>query len=161
MTRTHYVKKALKDNPVCKKGESYYWWKFRRGSKQYSLTPPKPAQLTQSEFLSAVEGLRERIGGIDGADLAAARIDVEDIAGEIRELGEEQGEKLSNMPDGLQQGPTGELLNGRADSCEEWAGEVEGVDLDLEKEEGESQEDFDARVESAIKEVQNADYQGE
>ena len=37
------------------------------------------------------------------------------------------------MPDSLQQGPTGELLQGRADSCEEWADSLEGVDLDVDE----------------------------
>lgn len=31
MARLHFVKSARKDNPSAevKKGESYYWWKFR------------------------------------------------------------------------------------------------------------------------------------
>ena len=39
MPRVHHVKSARKDNPVAKKGESYYWWKFRYGGKRYSKTP--------------------------------------------------------------------------------------------------------------------------
>ncbi len=53
MARAHFVKKARKDNPAAgiKAGDSYYWWKFRRGGKHYSKTAPRPSQLTQSEYL--------------------------------------------------------------------------------------------------------------
>ena len=47
------------------------------------------------------------------------------IVEDIRALGEEQSDKLSNMPDGLQQAPTGEMLQNRADACEDWASEIE------------------------------------
>lgn len=61
MPRVHYVKKARKDNGCVSKGESYYWWKFRYGSKCMSKKPPKASQLTQSEFLSTVYDINERI----------------------------------------------------------------------------------------------------
>jgi len=50
MARANFVKKARKDNSVVKKGESYYWWKFAYGSKQYSKEAPSRSQLTQSGF---------------------------------------------------------------------------------------------------------------
>lgn len=59
MARAHFVKKARKDNPAVKAGESYYWWKFRRGPKRYSKERPRPSQLTQSEFYGQVYGLQE------------------------------------------------------------------------------------------------------
>ena len=61
MPRVTHVKAARKDNPVCKKGESYYWWKFRYGGKRYSLTRPRASQLTQSAYYGAVRGLIEMI----------------------------------------------------------------------------------------------------
>ena len=61
MPRVHHVKSARKDNPVAKKGESYYWWKFRYGGKRYSKTPPKPSQLTQSPYFSSIRSLVEMI----------------------------------------------------------------------------------------------------
>jgi hypothetical protein len=52
MARAHFVKKARKAIPGTdiKKGDSYYWWKFRFGGKRTSKTAPKASQLTQSEF---------------------------------------------------------------------------------------------------------------
>ena len=41
MPRVNYVKKARKNNPAVKRGESYFWWKFRYGGKQYSKTRPR------------------------------------------------------------------------------------------------------------------------
>lgn len=63
MPRVHFVKKARKDvsNSDIKKGESYYWWKFRFGGKCVSRTPPKQSQLTQSDFLSQIYKIQDRI----------------------------------------------------------------------------------------------------
>lgn len=63
MASVTFVKKAMKDYPDhgIKKGESYYWWKFRFGGKHYSRTPPRQSQLTQSEFWGTVWGTQEGI----------------------------------------------------------------------------------------------------
>ena len=64
MPRIHHVKSARKNYPSAgiKKGDSYYWWKFRYSSRQLSKTPPRASQLTQSEFLSQVYDLQDAIG---------------------------------------------------------------------------------------------------
>lgn len=133
MPKVNFVKAAAKDNRIAKKGESYYWWKFRFGGKYMSKTPPRPSQLTQSDFMSRQMELEERIGDLRADTFEDLKSEVESIVEEIRSLGEEQSEKHDNMPDSLQQGPTGELLEGRASSCEEWADELEGVDLDVDE----------------------------
>lgn len=134
MPRVNYVKAAAKDNPVAKKGESYYWWKPRYGAKRYSKMQPRPSQTTTSDFLSRQMELEERLGDLRGySTFEELKSDIEEIISEIRMLGEEQADKLSNMPDSLQQGPTGELLEGRSSGCEDWAGELEGVDLDVDE----------------------------
>ncbi len=133
MPRVHLVKAAAKDNPVAKKGESYHWWKPRYGGKRYSKTPPRPSQLTTSDFLSRQMELEERVGDLRADTFEDLKSEVESICEEIRMLGEEQDEKLNNMPDSLQQSPTGELLEGRASACEDWASELEGVDLDVDE----------------------------
>lgn len=121
MPRVHFVNKARKDNPAVKKGESYYWWEFRYGGKRYSATHPRQSQLTQSEFLSQMYSFQEQLEDATS---------IEDIAGlpdEIRQLGEEQTEKKDNMPESLQYGPTGELLDERAEAMETWASELEDI----------------------------------
>ena len=136
MARAHFVKSARKDNPVAKKGESYWWWKHmvggRGGPKQYSKDRPKPSQLTQSEFLSRFYDIEEQIGEAKDADT------LESLANDITELGDEQNEKLDNMPEGLKEGDTGQMLQERYDGCTEWASEVERIA-------GELREKIDAR----------------
>jgi len=63
-----------------------------------------------------------------------------EICDEIRELGEEQREKQYNMPESLQQSETGELLERRADSMDQWADELDSVDVEI----NEEREDFES-----------------
>ena len=147
MPRVHHVKAARKDNPVVKKGESYYWWKFRRSGKQYSKTYPKQSQLTQSEFLGQVYDIQDRLDELTVDHVREGVI--EEIANDVRALGEEQEGKRQNMPDALQYSPTGELLEERAQSCEVWADQLENIEIpdDVEEPDDEPEEpeetDFD------------------
>lgn len=141
MPRVTYVKSARKDNPVCKKGESYYWWKFRYGGKRYSLTRPKPSQLTNSPYYSQVRSLVEQIDDnsiTDNDDFTALR---DEIVSEIENLRDECQGSLDNMPDSLQYSPTGELLQERIDACENAQSEIENIE---ELDEEPVREDFDS-----------------
>lgn len=133
MTRAHFVKAAAKDYPQAgiKKGESYYWWKFKarygNSPRKMSKTRPRPSQLTQSEYLSQALALQERV-----EDLAPDSTLPDELPGvidDLRSLGDEQGDKLDNMPEGLQQGDTGQLLEQRRDACNEYANALESIDL--------------------------------
>jgi len=187
MARTHYVKKARKDvpNSDIKKGESYYWWKFRFGSKHTSRTPPKQSQLTQSEFLGTIYDIEDRISGLDYDDLES---EIPDIISELENLREECEEKRGNMPEQLQDSGSGEMLQNRSDSVQEMIDELEGIDIDIdideedirndikenaEKENDETQEDFKERIneetdeeienkkQEVLDEVQGITYNGE
>jgi hypothetical protein len=130
MPRVNKVERARKAIPSAgiEVGQPYYWWKFRFGGKHVSKTYPKPSQLTQSEFLSTIYDINERIDNID-ADNAAEEVPA--IIDELDSLASEQEDKLSNMPDSLQQSPTGELLQNRADAVNDMKSELEDVDLDV------------------------------
>jgi flagellar biosynthesis chaperone FliJ len=143
MPRVNYVKKARKDNPCCKKGESYYWWKFRFGGKRYSKTPPKRSQLTQSDFYSQLWELEEQrndlCGNADVDSLEGFKSDIEDIAQQLEDLGSECEDKRDSMPEQLQDGDVGQLLETRSERCQEMASELEDAlseieDIDLEEE---------------------------
>ena len=129
MPRVTHVKAARKDNQVCKKGEYYYWWKFRYGGKRYSLKRPRPSQLTQSAYYGTVRAAIEQIEDAgtpeDNDALTSLR---DEIKSEIENLGEECQSSLDNMPDQLQYAPTGELLQERIDACEEAVSELENVE---------------------------------
>jgi len=174
MAKAKFVKKARKDNPVCKKGESYYWWKFKFGSKNYSLTPPKQSQLTQSDFLSQIYDIQDRINDID-LD-SEFESEISEIVSDLESLRDEQEEKRDNMPEQLQDSGSGEMLQNRYDSIDEMISELESIDLEvedfskeLEKEEDETEEEFNERVEQEteskkeeiLSEIQEVCYNGE
>ena len=151
MPRVTFVKAARKDNPVAKKGESYYWWKFRYGGKRYSLTRPRPSQLTQSAYYGTVRSLIEQIEDTDLADNDDFVSLRDDIASQLQELGQETQSSLDNMPDSLQYSPTGEMLQERIDACESAESDIDSIDeLDDEPEETDydDEEEFsDAKME--------------
>jgi len=102
MPQVHFVQKARKDYPGqgIKKGESYYWWKFRYGGRFASKTQPRPSQLTMSEYLGTAYTLQEQVEDlvIDPKDLESLADDLRSIADELRTLGSEQEDKIGNMP---------------------------------------------------------------
>lgn len=136
MARAHHVKRARQDNPAVKKGSEYWWWAFmvggRGGPKHYSAKPPRPSQLTSSEFLSAAYALGEQAADFedDGEGTWHDEFDSlrDDLAGEWESLADEQDEKRDNMPEGLQDGPVGELLEERGEACRAVASELENLD---------------------------------
>jgi hypothetical protein len=131
MTRSHFVKKARKAYKEfgIKKGESYYWWKFRRGGMHKSKIAPKPSQLTQSEFWSTVYSIQENYDKTpDSKEDIESQVD--EIKSELEQCKDETQEKLDNMPEGLQQGDTGQLLEERVSSLDECISELEGIDLE-------------------------------
>lgn len=140
MARATHVKKARKDNKAhgIKKGEEYWHWSFRVGLssvKHFSKTPPRPSQLTNSEFMSAALALEEEIGDLRAS--ATLADDRDEIVGRINELADEEDGKVSNMPDSLQQGETGTMMTERAETLRAWAQELEAIDIpDLKEEDG-------------------------
>lgn len=149
MARVH-ERIARKDYPAdgIKKGDRYYTWKTRVAvGKSYigrvhrSLT--RPTSTTGSAFVAALAEIQASFQGVEDADGLRA------IAEQVRELGQEEREKFDNMPEGLQQGDTGQLLEERAEGCDTWADEIESAADALETKLGEidakfSEENVDA-----------------
>lgn len=155
MPKVNHVKCARKAIPSAgiEVGQPYYWWKFRFGGKHVSKTYPKPSQLTQSEFLSSIYDINDRLENIDADNV---RDEVPAIIEELENIASELEDKLGNMPDSLQQAPTGELLQNRIDAVNDMKDELENIDLDvfeneveeptepdLEEPEAPDREDFD------------------
>ena len=132
MPRVTHVKSARKANPVAEIGQPYYWWKFRHGGKRFSKTYPRPSQLTQSAYFSGIRSLVEQIEDteIEMGDNDAFIELRDEITSQLRELGEEANESLQNMPEGLQQGDTGMMLEARYEACEQAADEIEYMELE-------------------------------
>ena len=164
MARATHVLKSRKAIPesVCgikggiPEGSAYYWWKFKRGGKRWSMTPPRRSQLTQSSFYSAVYDLEDDVISNATADdgLAGLR---DDVTSQLQEISDQCQESLDNMPEGLQQGSTGELLQERIDAMDSAISEFDSLELeepdddDLEfskQEKDESDFDYEKRKES-------------
>lgn len=143
MARLHH-RKARKDYPAqgIAKGDMYYFAQIKTGPRSSriirSLTKPRPSQLTVSEFNGWLGDLQEiefpAINSIEG---------LSETAENIREFGQEQRDKFDNMPEGLQQGSTGELLEERAGGCDEWADAIDEAVSEYESALGEI-DDMDA-----------------
>lgn len=123
MPRVHR-RKARKDYPAqgIKKGDMYYYTKLklqRGGIVKRSLVPFQPSQLTNSPFKSGFLAAGE---GWEASDKSAAA--AEEAAEAIRELGNDAQNGFDSMPEGLQQGDTGQQLENRATECERIADDI-------------------------------------
>ena len=118
---------AAKDHPKfgIVKGQKHYRWVLKTGPRSSQefrqVAPPRRAQLTTSEFLKAIYDWEDGLS--DLADIG----DVAEHAAALREIGEEEQGKWDNLPEGFQQGETGQLLEARANACEEAACELESI----------------------------------
>lgn len=139
MPRVTHVKKARKDNRVCKKGESYFWWKHAFGSKQFSLTRPKPSQLTQSDKLSQLYEAQEALDVLqchEEPDELASQIN--EIASTVEAVKDEYQESYDNMEQAFPNScPVMDDIQEKIDECESWqssledsASETESLDRD-------------------------------
>lgn len=75
------------------------------------------------------------------------------IADELDSIKDQCQDSLDNMPEGLQEGSTGELLQERIDCLDDVISELENIDYDSIKEE--AQTDFDSEFEEGTPEYQN------
>ena len=157
MPRIHHVKKAAKDNSVCKKGESYYWWCTRITSgksyikrKHLSKNPPRQSQLTSSPFLQSLLAIQENISDAKPQSLGELLEMRDDWVNDINELRDETQEKLDNMPDGLRESDSGQVLQERVDALESWASDIENADIPNEEDVDAVSPDDDDPIADAI-----------
>lgn len=157
MPRVH-KRKAAKDYPDhgIVKGDTYYYTKMKTGPRSSrvlrSKTPFRRSQLTGSEYLGTLYDIEDDQAKLDSLE------DSSDIAERYRTLGEETLEKFDNMPEGLQAGDTGQMLQERADACETAADEIEDLvgQAPEEPEEDASDEDreeYTQEIESLIEQI--------
>jgi Zn-dependent M32 family carboxypeptidase len=145
------------------KGQPYVYWTKRVGFGRISGVKyvrcaksecyPKQSELTSSEFHSAWESIKENTDFSSAStveDLESARDEAVNEATNLRD--ETQG-KFDNMPEGLQQGDTGQLLQERIDALEEVISNLESADISFEepdKEEDATDEEHEQAVEEAL-----------
>ena len=133
-------RRAAKDYPQqgIKKGDHYWFAEVMTGPRSSktirSKNPIPRSQLTASEFLSTAYDLSDRLNTCDSLS------DLEEIKGEFENLQSETQDKFDNMPEGLQQGSTGEQLQERIDQLDSLISELEDAHAEAENETG-SEED--------------------
>lgn len=150
MPRVTRVAAAAKSQGTCSKcgieiakGDGYVWWKFRYSGKRVRCTNPACAptaqDLTQSEWAAHVATFQDNLASTvsqygeygDLPDIEGAACDLDQLAAEVREYGEDQEGKADNMPESLQSSPTAELLRERAESMTNAADELERIATEL------------------------------
>lgn len=137
MARATHVKKAHKDYPEqgIKKGDEYWHWAFMQGGRGgriiRSKTKPRRSQLTQSSFKSQLYDIQ------DGAEKPDCVDDLEMLRDSLRDdlssLKDEVEGNLDNMPDGLKEGDSGQMIQTRIDSLDEVINELENIDCQFDK----------------------------
>jgi len=135
LPRVIHVKKARKAQPEIgvAVGEPYYHWSRMiggRGQKFKSKERPTRQQLTGSPFMSQLFDLEDLQAAIIANGYDDVEAYVEQLVGEIRSLQDDTQGSFDNMPDSLQQGETGQLLEERAAALEAWAIELESLDVE-------------------------------
>ena len=164
MAKSNFVKAARKDYPEAgiKKGDSYYWWKFNFSKVVHrSKLPPSRSQLTQSEFLSSVYDIEDRLSDLSKNQVLTiedVQSEIEDIVSELETLRDETQEKLDAMPEQLQDtSSSGELLQSRVENLEGMINDLEAVDFDDKQDEETEAEQVGRKVE----ELSSISYEGE
>jgi DNA-directed RNA polymerase subunit RPC12/RpoP len=87
----------------------------------------KRSETTSSEYLSQLWALQDDFV-IDGEE------SVESLISELETLRDEQQDKLDNMPEGLQEGDTGQLIQERLDSVDDAINTLESLEWPDEEE---------------------------
>jgi hypothetical protein len=125
-------------------GDSYYTWsrKLSRGGityfKHVECGRPKPTQLSSRKTAVIDEAIGDanwptptfdaNDSGLAENFLAEVKSVVEEIGSVIRDVGQEYQDSFDNMPEGLNQGDTGQALEAVAQEMEDKADELESWD---------------------------------
>jgi len=184
MPRVHTATRkraVLKHAMVCRHcreeiavGQEYYSWERRYGGKQHlhtSCRRPRPTELSSRKTAAIEEAVMDASfpeasfdmpsdGSLPEAEaegyLTDLRSVLEDVAGVVRDVGEQYQDAFDNLPENFQYGATGEALQQVAEACEEKASDLESFDFSAdepdwpEREDEESDEDFRGRVEETF-----------
>src|SRR3990167_912429 len=154
MTRSHYVEHARKSPGPCgrcsiliRKGDPYYWWKFRHSGKMVRCIDHRPRQsdLTSSDKLSTLYGAQEgledsisaarkklgwaQVARYELAELAYTeafksvlelKTDADSCKDEAQAVADEYNESADNIEQTFSSSPTADLCRENAEQIEEW-----------------------------------------
>lgn len=155
MPKVTKVEKARKDYPSqgIKKGDSYYWWKFRYDSIKKSKTYPKPQQLTQSVFMMSVYDLQDEISNITGKTGEEIKSQLDSIKDAVQNLLEETQDSLNYMPEQLQESS---ILTERVEGLESYISDLDNVDISIKDcESSAKEESVENQIQAIVEEIQS------
>lgn len=132
---------ARRDYPAqgIKKGERYYSWKFYRGRKRMSKTPPKQSELTQREDYGHLRSAQEIIeelewGGEKPEWRETLAAGIADAITELEAARDASQDKYDNMPEQWQGADMGQNAENFCSECDDAISELESIKSDLENE---------------------------
>lgn len=141
MSKVHFVKSAAKDYPSVgvKKGESYYWWKPFRMGKQIRKERPRASEVASSDYARQVLAAVEELEAWEKRRDPWTESDRDDLVSHLEEVRDEEQNKFDNMPEGLQQGDTGMMLEQRVSDLDEWIDVLQGLEFEEDNDYGEEE----------------------
>lgn len=160
--RKEYVCSNSSCKKVIKVGEEYYRFSQSRFQPLRILClacKPTRSQMTGSDFLAVVYDIEDSMAGLSVENMEEAQGLIDELVGQLEELRDETESRRDNMPESLQDAPTGEMLQGRYDSVEEMIGELEDIETEIDEEL--SEEEKQDRLEEILQEIQDVGYNGE
>lgn len=122
-----------------KAGEKYYEWKHRYAppSRQHQTHgSPRQSELCTGK-MSGVYAAQENVGDVidaarQSSDCSGLADALTEAAESVREVAQEYEDNRSNMPEGLQEGPTGSDMQEKAEALNEFADSLESAASDSE-----------------------------
>ncbi len=147
-------------------GESYYTWCFYGGQPIYSKTQPRQSQLTNNQFKQELYTIQESVEDFSPEDTDDVSVFVEELISNLENLRDTCQESLDNIPEQLQEGNSGQILQERIENLDDVISNLENIDtefsseLDESEKDGMSQEEWE-RQEEDEKEQWIADKIGE
>ncbi len=138
MAKVNRVNKSRKEKVCgrCKQiipvGSPYLYVDFYSGRTAVRCTNCgfKPSETTENPYLQRVYEIREdyeeKLNNCTGEDLESIK---EDLISDLESLRDEVQERYDNIPEQLQDGDAGQLLQDRIDSVESAMSDIEGVEV--------------------------------
>jgi len=84
---------------------------------------------------------------------------LDDVIQEIENIRNTCQERLDNMPEQLQDAPSGQTLQEYIDNLEQWQSDLEGINLTVDIDEDDEESEENSRQE-VLDEIQNCSYPG-
>lgn len=127
-SKIHHVKKARKANKSLgiKKGQQYWWWKFRYSAKIVSFVNPGVSVIFRlTEYEQTIVELETTKAEIENEPGEETREEMKlELIEKVENFRDEQQEKLNNLPQNFQESS---ILNERIEEIENLISEIEDI----------------------------------